>query len=301
MRAVWTVGVAALLLLTTGGCRSRQGSACEAPPVAQATPPCGCAPEPERNLPVANRVNSGDTLHGHLNPDQGCQCFYFEGVEYSLLDIDFHNDVNNEAAPQLKLDDPEGKPVELQPQFGPEGSSCQRGTGIVLRKTGTYRATVCKTPCQPESFYSWKHTLRLVPPPEQDLHLTPCTTKAISFVASQGTDVTVTLAPTCKNGVTPRVMGVKGPDGGRALNDQTEGTRIPTISEDRDNTRTLRFEASKSGRYTVLVSADPDTQGDATANVCLKPAKSCPRKLYHDGSPCPDGTCPRIGTQVASR
>jgi len=300
MRTVSSVGVAIVVLLAVGGCKSRQGSACEAPPVAQAAP---CAPVAAPDRPVTNRVNPGDTLHGHLNPDQLCQCFYFEGVEYSLLDMELHTDVGNQAAPSLKIDDPEGKPLELQPQLGPEGSSCQRATGVVLHKTGTYRATVCRTGCDPEHFYSWKYALRLVPPPEQDLHLTPCTTKAISFIAARGTEVTVTLAPTSRNGVLPRVMGVKGPDGGRALapEAQLEGAKVPTISEERENARMLRFNAARPGRYTVLVSADPNTQGDATATVCLKPAKACPRQLYHDGSPCPDGSCPRSGTQVAQR
>jgi DMSO/TMAO reductase YedYZ molybdopterin-dependent catalytic subunit len=55
----------------------------------------------------------GDTLVGELKPEQGCQCFFFEGVEYTLLDFDFTAEGCGEA-PSLSVEDPEGVPVELE-------------------------------------------------------------------------------------------------------------------------------------------------------------------------------------------
>src|SRR5438105_4130717 len=125
-------------LLVGGGCRSRGGSGCD---TCAAPPPCPapCAAE------VATRVMPGDTLHGHLPAAQGCQCFYFDGVEYGLLDYEVVTDCRGGTVPTVSIEGPDGKDLGLEE--GPANTK-----GIVLRKTGTYRVTVCKQPSETEVF-----------------------------------------------------------------------------------------------------------------------------------------------------
>lgn len=234
-------------------------------------------------MPTVGRVQPGDTLFGHLAPEQGCQCFYFEGLEYALLDYSLGADCGNAT---IKIEDPEGKPLDL------ESGSCSAsaGKGIILHKTGTYRGLVCKAACDPETWYQFRYDIRLVTPFDQSLALTPCSKQEITFVAPRGSNVIVTISPAHKCTLVPKVLAVKDPDGGRALAPGADcsGAQVPTISDGRDGGRKLQFSAMKPGRYTVVVSSE-ETSGDAVAHVQVFPPKRPVRKLYHDGHPCPEG------------
>jgi hypothetical protein len=265
-----------------------------APP---APPPCApCAPE----KPAVSRMLPGDLLRGHLYPDQGCQCLTFDGVEYALLDVELKSDTKDAAAPRLSIADPDGLPLDLTTSFGPEASACQKARGIVLRKTGTYRATVCKTACEPETFYTFRFDLRLVAPDDEKVHLTPCTTKTVSFVASRGSRVRMTVAPEGRCGLVPKFLSVTDPHGGRALSPERAlpGAPAPLIKEGRNGEQVLDFNAALPGRYTVTYTAEKDTEGTAVTSVQLFPPKPSFRRLYHGNQPCPEPTAP-VSTPAA--
>jgi hypothetical protein len=235
-------------------------------------------------------VLPGDLLRGHLYADQGCQCFYFDGVEYSLLDIDFATDTGNAAAPKLSITDPDGRPVDLSVALGPEASASQKARGVVLRKTGTYRGLVCKTSCEPEHFYTFRFDLRLVAPEDETVRLTPCTTKTASFVASRGTRVLMTVRPEGRCGLVPKFLSVTDPHGGRALaaDRALPGAPAPLVKEGRNGEQVLDFNAPMPGRYTVTYTAEKDTEGTAVTTVQLFTPKPSFRRLYHDNHGCPE-------------
>jgi hypothetical protein len=259
------------------------------PPVAcapVAPAPCApCAPE----TPIATRVLPGDLLRGHLS-GQGCQCFYFDGVEYALLDFTVKTDIRKGTAPKLTITDPDGQPVDLSGGLGPEGTTCQRAHGIVLRKTGTYRGLVCKTSCEEDTFYTVQFDLRTLSPDDEKVHLTPCTTKTVSFVASRGSRILMTVRPEGRCGVVPKYLSVTDPHGGRALAPERAlpGAPVPVVREGRIGEQILDFNAAIPGRYTVTYTAEKDTEGDATTIVQIFPPKPSFRRLYHDNHACPE-------------
>src|SRR5262245_26674269 len=117
-------------------------------------PPSQC--EGCGTAPTVTRVMPGDALIGDLR--DGCQCFYFEGVEYTLFDIEMVADCCSAPMPSLAITDPEGSPVDLGP--------CVKGNhvgskGVVLRKTGLYKGTLCKTGCSEDQHYKLSYELRL--------------------------------------------------------------------------------------------------------------------------------------------
>jgi hypothetical protein len=230
----------------------------------------------------------GDFLRGHLYPDQGCQCLFFDGVEYSLLDVELKSDTKDAAAPKLSITDPDGVPLDLTTSFGPDASACQKARGIVLRKTGTYRATVCKTACDPEMFYTFRFDLRMVPPDDERVHLTSCTTKTATFVASRGSRIRMTVAPEGRCGVVPKFLSVTDPHGGRALAPERmlPGAPAPILKEGRSGEQILDFNAAIPGRYTVTYTAEKDTEGTALTTIQVFPPKPSFRRLYHGNTPC---------------
>ena len=283
---------ASLVLLCTAGCRSswkRDGSfepRLEAPAIGRACTSVECG-----TAPTVGRVMPGDTLVGELKPEQGCQCFFFEGVEYTLLDFDFTAEGCGEA-PSLSVEDPEGVPVELEATTK-GGSTTARG--LVLRKTGTYKGTICKAAGESEVLYRFAYTLRLAGQDDQRFFLTPASKEAVSFVATRGANCMLTLRPEHACGCVPMVVTVKGPDGTRALavENQIEGAPPARVTLERDNVRTLRFFAAKPGRYTVTVASEDGTEGDCLAHVNVVPAVSPGRRLFHDNHDCPEGGgCP---------
>jgi hypothetical protein len=277
------VASAALAALLVGGCKSRP--AILAKVIGPSSPSCG----PE-GAEVTTRVASGDTIRGHLYPDQGCQCFFFDGVESTLLDLEISTDVGNEAAPSLAIQTPDGKDLPLRPALAPEGSSCQRAKDIVLPRTGTYRVSICKTACQPEHYWRFSHTIRVAPPVDRQMHLTPQAPQAVSFTAPVGSRVLVRVVPEAKCGVVPTVVSVKDPDGGRGLDaSATPEGRAPQIGRADDGTMLLDFPTTKAGRYTVLLASQSGTEGRATASVAIHPPREQKRKHYHGGWPCPEG------------
>ncbi len=277
MRGAFLVGVA-LVAVAAGGCRSGARGNCAPEP-----PGTACA-APE--MPTVTRVLAGDTLHGRLACDQGCQCFYFEGVAYTAFDWSFAAD--NACAAELAITDPDGQPVPLP--------NARKGTGFILRKTGLYRGTVCK-PAGAESMYAFKYDLRALPPEEEKLWLTPETRKEITVHVPRGSNVLVTMQPSHGCNVVPLVYKVKGPDGKSALGpDVLDGACPAMVFDGRSNARRLRFNAAQPGRYVITVASEPGTEGDAVVAAQVFQPKAANRDLYHDNAPCPEACGP---TQVA--
>jgi hypothetical protein len=289
MTATRTLSAAALLAaLATGlaACKSTVASGRRTVAKVFGPGPESCGAE---GAAVATRVQSGDTIHGHLYPDQGCQCFFFDGVESSLLDLEISTDVGNQAAPNIEISGPDGRVVGLRPELGPEGSAVQRAKGVVLSRTGTYRVSVCKAPCDPEHYWRFTHSLSFAPPCGQAMLLSACAPQRLSFTAPEGSRVLVHVSPASKNGVVPTVLSVQDPDGGRGLDPSAAaGAPAPQIGRASDGSMVLDFPSSKAGRYTVLVGAEAG-EGPASATVTVTPPRRAPKNLYHGGWPCPEG------------
>jgi hypothetical protein len=288
MRATSILG-AVLFLLVAAGCRANPGwqARAEASRIGSPNTCEGCG-----TAPTVGRVMPGDALIGDLHGS--CQCFYFEGVEYTLFDVGMVVDCGAGAMPTLTITDPEGKPVDLD--------ACVSGTqlsakGVVLRKTGTYKGSICKAPCAEDQHYKLSYDLRLAGLDDRKMFLTPCAQEKISFIATRGANCVVHVLPDHACGCVPKVVMVKGPDGMRALacENQIEGAQTPRVTLVRETGRTLRFSASKPGRYTVILASEEGTEGDAVAHVDVFPARSPGRNLFHDGRAC-DGTCPTPDT-----
>ncbi len=284
------------------GAPSAPGTACAPPAAAPEPPACD-------DMPVVSRVLPEDVLRGHLNAGQGCAAFTFDGVEYTVMDVDLSTDTANAAAPRLTITDPDGRPLDLSPALGPDGSSCQRAQGIVLRKTGVYRGLVCKAPSDPDQFWTFKYALRMTPPDDERMHLVSCDTKTVAFTAAKGSRVIVTVTPEGRSGLVPRFTAVTDPKGQRALDEakRLPGAPAPLVKDGRDGERVLDFNAHEGGRYTVAICAEPGTDGVAVTSVQVFPPKPFWRTLYHDNhpatdayfvpTPCPGGgnACPAPG------
>ena len=308
MRVLWlrTASAAGVIasLIVSGGCRSRGASPCEAPPACATPAPCAppapsacapapCAPAPCTPAPctpekVVTRVLPGDVLHGRLTCTDGCQCFYFEGVEYSILDFAVRADQKGSTAPQIAIEDPDGRPLALSDEVCGKGSRSS-ARGLILRRSGTYKATVCKQPGQPEVYYAFTHDLRLANPDDKAMWLEAGKTQTISFVAPKGARCMVEVTPDHACNVTPKFLAVKDPTGGRALSPEAklDGAPDAWIVGARGGTKRVDFNAPRSGRYTVVVTAEDCTSGKALAHVSVHPPGDN-RCLYHDDHACPE-------------
>jgi hypothetical protein len=272
MRTWMVLGVAALVLSLTTGCRSR-GPAADCGPCATTAP-----------NPVVNRVLAGETLTGTLPCEQGCQCFYFEGVAYTLLDYDFS--ASGCDGVTLKIEDPKGRPVDIG-----NGRGC---SGIVLRETGTYKGTVCKNPGTTPACYEFKYDQRLAVPEEKQVFLDCSNRETVAFTAPRGANCVVTIRPLHDCNVIPKIITVKDPDGGRALAKEAvlPGAPAPVVDLGRSNTRILRFNAPKAGKYQVTYGAEAGTSGDVVTVVQVFPPVGPSRLLQHDQQSCGGGSCP---------
>ena len=252
----------------------------------------GC--EPTAPTPTVSRVLPGDTLHGRLACGTGCQCFYFEGLEYAFLDYKLSTEAACQAMPTLSIEDPEGKPIDVG-----NGRSAK---GIVMRKSGTYKGLVCGAGGG-EVVYAFEHDIRTSEPPERIVALTPESKEKLSFVAPRGANCVVTIQPLHACNCVPKVLAVYGPNGSRALDaeKQLEGAAAPSVVDGRGNMETLHFNAAQPGRYTVVLASECGTEGDARLVAQVFPPKSCKRDLFHDNHPCPPtpGAC-APPSQVAS-
>lgn len=289
MRRVWITVAATGLLVVTAGCKSAgRGGSAESGACAAPTP-SACA-APTETVPTVSRVLPGDTLHGRIACGTGCQCFYFDGLEYAFLDYKLSTESGCQSPVTLAITDPDGRPVDIG-----NGTS---GKSIVLHKSGTYKGLVCGGGGG-ESVYAFTHDIRTVEPPERIIALTPESKEKVSFVAPRGANVVVTMQPLHACGVTPKVLAVYGPNGSRALDveKQIQGAPLPAVVDSRWNTERLHFNAAQPGRYTVIVASEPGTEGDARTHVQVFPPRASNRDLFHDNHPCPDGGAPN---QVAS-
>jgi len=283
--------VAAVVALGLAGCRSswkRDGSfqpMVEAPRIG-----APCTSVAAGTAPAVSRVMPGDTLIGNLRPGQ-CQCFHFEGVAYTLLDLDLEVACGDGAPPTLAITDPDGRPLDAPVKASKGGLSA---AGIVLRKTGTYSGKLCREACGEEQMYRFSYAMRLAGQDDRRMFLTPESDEKVSFVATRGANCVLRIRPEHACSVTPKVVMVKGPDGLRALaiENQLQGACPPRVLLDRGATRTLTFIAPQPGRYTVHLAAEEGTEGDATAHVAVFPPRSPERKLFHDGRDCSGDACP---------
>ena len=282
--------VASLAVLSLAGCKSggarcdTGATACAPPPVCAAPPPSApCAPRSETAI-----VLPGDTLHGHLRGDQGCECFSFDGVEYTLLDFKLASDQGGQPAPRIEIVGPDGKALALADCLQPEGSSVFSAEGIVLPKTGKYGVTVCKSKCDPAAYYTFAYDVRAVAPAEQAMHLTPCSKEKVSFTVPRGSRCMVTVRPKGRCGAEPKFVSVTDPMGGRALNPAAvlEGAPLPEVKHDSMGAATLDFNASQPGRYTVTLASEAGTEGDVTTIVQLFTPRPLDRSLYHSNASC---------------
>jgi hypothetical protein len=238
-------------------------------------------------------VLPGDVLHGRLTCSDGCQCFYFEGVEYSVLNFTVRGDEKCSTPPAIAIEDPDGRPLLLGDEVQTRGnvsSSCN----LILRRSGTYKATVCKPAGQPEVYYVFTHDLRLANPDDKAVYLEAGKNETISFVAAKGSRCLIEVTPDHACNVTPKIVAVKDPTGGRALAPEAklEGAPEAWIVTSRGGAKRVDFNAPRSGRYTVIMTAEDCTSGKAVAHVAVHPPGPN-RCLYHDDTPCPEGCAPR--------
>ncbi len=277
--AMW---VAAVVALGLAGCRSswkRDGSfepMVEAPRIG-----APCTSVAAGTAPAVSRVMPGDTLIGNLRPGQ-CQCFHFEGVAYTLLDLDLEVACGDGAPPTLTITDPDGRPLDAPVTVSKGGLSA---AGVILRKTGTYSGKLCREACGEEQMYRFSYAMRLAGQEDRRMFLTPESDEKVSFVATRGANCVLRIRPDHACSVTPKVVMVKGPDGLRALaiENQLQGACPPRVLLDRGATRTLTFIAPQPGRYTVHLAAEEGTEGDATTHVAVFPprlagAQAVPRR-----------------------
>ena len=297
LRPASVAGVIASLLVA-GGCRSRGAAPCDAPPACATPPPCApppCAPPPTACAPlpcapekIVTRVLPGDVLHGRLTCSDGCQCFYFEGVEYSILNFSLKADEKCAVAPQIAIEDPDGRPLALSDDVCAKGCAASAG-GLILRRSGTYKATVCKPSGSGEVYYAFTHELRLANPDDRTMWLEAGKTQTITFVAPKGSRCMVEVTPDHACNVTPKFLAVKDPAGGRALAPEAklDGAPEAWIVGSRGGAKRVDFNAPRSGRYTVVVTAEDCSSGKAVAHVAVHPPgdKRC---LYHDDHACPE-------------
>jgi hypothetical protein len=233
-------------------------------------------------------VLPGDVLHGRLTCDDGCQCFYFEGVEYSILNLTVRADEGCATAPRLTLEDPDGRMLDLSKEMCGKGP-VESAQGMILRRSGTYKATVCKAKGEAELYYAFTHELRLANPEDKTVFLEAGKTETISFVAAKGSRCMVEVTPEHARTVTPKFLSVKDPTGGRALAPEAklDGAPEPWIVTSYGGKKRVDFNAPRSGRYTVLMTADGCSSGKAVAHVAVHPPGPN-RVLFHGDAPCPE-------------
>jgi hypothetical protein len=226
-------------------------------------------------------------LHGHLYPDQGCECLSFDGVESTLLDFKLQSDEGCLAAPRIEITGPDGKALALPVMQG-EGSAVRSAQGIVLPRTGKYGVTICKATCDPETYYTFSYDLRAVPPDVTTMHLKPCSKERVTFTVPRGSRCMVTVRPKSRCGAEPKFLSVVDPYGGRALNPAAviEGAPLPVVKRDAGGATILDFNAPHPGRYTVTISAADGTEGDVTTQVLLFTPRPLLRSLYHSNQEC---------------
>lgn len=239
--------------------------------------------------PTVTRVMPGDTLVGTLRSGQ-CQCFHFEGVAYTLLDLDLSVACGPGDVPALTLTDPTGAPVDL----GAMGAGGMSRKGHVLRKTGTYTGRLCRRAGGDDLVYRFAYDMRLPGEDDQRFFLTPTSEEQVTFLATRGANCTVKIQPDHACNVVPKVLMVKGPNGLRALSAEHQIAQNcpPKVLLSRGSARTLKFIAAEPGRYTVYLAAEDGTEGDATTHVAVFPARSPERRLFHDGQDCGGAACP---------
>jgi hypothetical protein len=262
--------------LVAGGCRSaaRGGDAPAASP---------------ESMPGVSTVMAGDVLHGRLVGGTACQTFTFEGTEYSLLDLEIRSETPGASAPRLLLADPDGKPLDMASILSPATGPSQAAAGIVLRKSGTYHATVCASEATcGEVAYAFLHDVRLSNPADRDFDLSPCKKDTLAFVASKGSRCVVTVRPHNACNVRAKILAVRDPGNGRALapEAQLDGAPDPRVDSGRGNEARLDFIAPRSGRYLVIMTAEPCTTGKATAHVSVRPPQCRGLDIYYDAAPC---------------
>jgi len=245
----------------------------------------GCSSQPAG---TATSLWQGDTLHGRVAADTGSQSFAFEGVESSMLDFRLSGNACNETAPDVRLTDPEGRPVDLSAStVSAPGDASVRVKDQVLVKTGTYKVTVLRHPQQSGGMYTFNHEIRYVPPVDTTTHLSPAAPRPVYVAAPRGGMVAFTITPGKCSDLQPDIVAVKDPWGGPALDVSQVpcGCQPPRVSHGCDRSMTLTFVAPRPGMYTILAASKPGGEGVGKLHVEVMRPRWRPRTLYHNDAP----------------
>jgi len=232
-------------------------------------------------------VTPCDVLHGRLPQGRCSEAFTFQGVESSILEFDVVSDDGSVAAPTVAVTDPEGKPVAIAANtVTPQGAATTRVRGLVLLHSGAYTVTVTPTvPCP--VYYTFDYALDFPPVDCLPVNLTSCDTYPVALAAPRGGMVTVQVTPRRGSRTKPRIDGVEDPWGGRALDAcrRLPGAPPPVVDHGRDGTYYLNFVAPASGRYTILLAAEPGGEGPALVKARVQHPAGKRRILLHPDTP----------------
>ncbi|MFM8386651.1 MAG: hypothetical protein ACKOCB_07555 [Planctomycetia bacterium] len=231
-------------------------------------------------------IATGDMITGRLATEAPAQRFSFEGVESSLLDFTLQSDELNRPAPQVRLSDPAGQPVDLDVhRTSPAGAATSTYAGLVLRRTGTYTLDVTSADQRTDSWYIFKHQLRFPSLVGDQVVLDASNATPITFTAPYGATVSVRVRPGPRSAVRPDIRGVVDPSGGRALDaaQAPAGAVRPQMAMTAGGGVQVVFVAPHAGRYTVLAAAQPGTAGEALVDVDVTPP-NFDRAVFNPGS-----------------
>lgn len=228
-------------------------------------------------------VAAGDTINGRLPSDRTAQSFSFEGVEGAVLDFTLRADRGNQAAPEVRLVDPDGKPVDLwAATTSARGAATMQARDVVLLRNGLYRLTVAPPMQCQETFYNFSHCLRFPTPDPRKVRLDSCSEQTTYVSAPRGGLIAFEIRP-LSDGLDPVIVGVDDPWGGRAL-DKTQvpqGALPPRVSRGHLGEMVLTFTAPRPGKYAIRTASKPGTAGVAQLSVQVRNTPRSGRIVNH--------------------
>lgn len=239
-------------------------------------------------------VHQGEVLHGRVPANRPRQAFTFEGVGPSLLDFTVQSDEGNQAAPRVRVFDPEGRELPVKKAVvSAVGAATLKVRDLVLVSSGTYR--VVAEPAKATSrkgYYTFRHQLHFPGPVPKVMRLSAQRPQAVEFTAPRFGRVVASIKP--RSRMRPDVMAVYDPDGGPALDVSRvpRGGIRPLVERDEDGTMILAFTAPKSGVYRLMAGAKPGCSGLGEVRVRIEPMKNESRRILHTGGTLADADLP---------